>query len=981
LLFAAGALIAIAMSARTAPAQLVPNDTWRTIETRHFRIHFTPPLEEMARRTAPIAERAFEQLSRELKPPRGKVDLTIADNVDYTNGYATPFPSNRIVIFAHPPVDAMALRNYADWSQLVVTHELTHIFHLSRAEGLWKVGRYLFGRHPLFFPNAFMPSWVTEGLAVYYESRLTGTGRLEGSEHYMVAHAAAEAGSFPRLNEISEATSRFPGGEVVYAYGGFIFDYLSQTHGSQSIPHFVDVTSKSIFPITLAGKSKKAFGISFERAWKQWTDSLIRVTRRNPEPIPGWRQLTPEGWVVAAPRWLNDSTLLYGGSTGREVAQAYAVNLSGVETRIGRRNGTAANVPLPNGDLLFSQPDFMDPFRLRNDLYVQHGNDQIRLTRGARLWSPDVRRDGSIIAVQNVPASSRLVRVSSDGKNISPITRGAIDEQWLDPRWSPDGARIAAIRLPRGNRAELVVIDTLGAIQFSRSFPGAVPGTPSWSRDGRRIFFSSDHTGRMQLYSLEVADRSGSITRLSDAVTGIFDPESSPGSRWIAANLYRVDGYHLGVAPIPSLSIPDTVLRGNRESCASCRVADAAQYDAGPPSDAIARGYSPWRSLLPTYWEPIVESSTGEGTLLGAATSGTDVIGIHSYAVQATYGTKFKEGEGFLAYRYSGLGQPYVDASAEQIWDHFDIVNTDDRVVGGFSQRSRIYSAGMTFVRPRVRTSASFSLGGEIETRNYSTDPDTLLKHLGAVFREPASYPSVVATAAWTNTRRPALAISREDGIAVSLSARERWRTGATEEGASNKPSHAIVGTTAAFKALDLPGFAHHVIALRGAAGYTDGRTISTFSAGGLSGTSIEVLAGYGVGDTRRTFGVRGFPPSAERGIRAFAGSVEYRAPIAAPSRHIRFIPLLFDRISASAFADAGRAYCPTSAVDKETVCTESASQNPWLSSVGAELNLDAALYYVVPARLRFGVAVPTSGRDATRAKSASFYLTFGSSF
>jgi len=44
-------------------------------------------------------------------------------------------------------------------------------------------------------------------------------------------------------------------------------------------------------------------------------------------------------------------------------------------------------------------------------------------------------------------------------------------------------------------------------------------------------------------------------------------------------------------------------------------------------------------------------------------------------------------------------------------------------------------------------------------------------------------------------------------------------------------------------------------------------------------------------------------------------------------------------------------------------------------------LNLDAALYYDVPARIRFGVAAPVSGRDYTRAKTVSVYLTFGSSF
>jgi hypothetical protein len=980
------ALLAAAMliAGGRASAQLVPNDHWRTIETRHFRIHFTPPLEALARHTAPNAERAFELLSRELVAPRGKVDLVIADNVDYTNGYATPFPSNRIVVFAHPPVDEVALRNYADWSQLVVTHELTHIFHLSRAEGLWKLGRYILGRHPVLFPNAYMPAWVTEGLAVYYESRLTGTGRLEGSEHYMIARAAAEAGSFPRLNEISLSTSRFPGGETVYAYGSFIFDYLSRTKGPESISRFVDISSRSIFPLTIGGKAKKAFGISFETAWNRWTDSVIRTTERNPTPIEGWRQLTTEGWLVSPPRWLGDTTLVYGGSTAREVSHAYAVTLSGSERKIGRRNAAAVNVPMPNGDILFSQPDLIDPYRFRNDLYIQRGSRQIRLTHGARLSSPDVRKDGAIVAVQNVPGSTRLVRVSANGVRIVPITGGSLDEQWLEPRWSPDGARIAAIRKPRGNRAEIVVIDTLGNVAFSRRFVSAIPATPSWSPDGNRIFFSSDHSGRMQLYEIDLtrAGAGSSMVRLSNAVTGMFDPEPSPAASLLAATLYRTNGYYLGVAPIPSnAAIPDTSILGERASCATCRIADAQIIGELTPNTTPARNYSPWRSLLPTYWEPVLESTIGTGTKVGAATSGEDVIGIHSYFAQATYNTKFKQTEALGVYRYAGLGQPYVDLSAEQNWEHFDLLNSANAVVGDFAQLSRIYGANATFVRPRVRTSAFFSVGGELETRNYSTDPDTLLSKLAPVFRESARYPSLVASAGWSNVRRPPLSISPEDGISLNVSARERWRRSAALTGASNAPSRAIVTSAAAYKSLDLHGFAHHVIAARGAAGFTDGRTISTFSAGGLSGSSLEVLSGFSYGASRRTFGVRGFSPSAERGTRAFAGSLEYRAPIAAPSRHIRNIPLLFDRISVAGFTDAGRAYCPASSLASSGVCSLAAKNNPWLASVGAELNLDAALYYDVPARIRFGIAAPISGRDATGVKRVSTYLTFGASF
>ncbi|HZK79014.1 MAG TPA: hypothetical protein VFC35_08900, partial [Gemmatimonadaceae bacterium] len=245
-------ILALALFASTrTSAQLVPNDHWYTIETQHFRVHFIKSLESEGRRGAVNAERAFAQLSTELKPPPGKIDLVIADNVDYVNGYATSLPTNRIVVFAHPPIDTPELRNYDDWSQLVITHELTHVFHLDRADGLWRLGRDVFGRHPAFFPNASLPSWIVEGLAVYYESRITGAGRLEGSEHYMIARAAAEAHRLPHIGEISRETSRFPGGESVYTYGSLIFDYLSRTRGPAAIPKFVDVTSRAIFPLSL----------------------------------------------------------------------------------------------------------------------------------------------------------------------------------------------------------------------------------------------------------------------------------------------------------------------------------------------------------------------------------------------------------------------------------------------------------------------------------------------------------------------------------------------------------------------------------------------------------------------------------------------------------------------------------------------------------------------------------------------------------
>jgi hypothetical protein len=184
-----------------------------------------------------------------------------------------------------------------------------------------------------------------------------------------------------------------------------------------------------------------------------------------------------------------------------------------------------------------------------------------------------------------------------------------------------------------------------------------------------------------------------------------------------------------------------------------------------------------------------------------------------------------------------------------------------------------------------------------------------------------------------------------------------------------------------AYKSLDLPGFAHHVLALRAAAGVTDDGSPDLFSAGGISGTAIEVFPGFAVGQQRRTFGVRGYPAGAEGGIRAYSAAVEYRAPLAAPSRGFRFIPVFVDRMSFTLFGETGRAFCPAGADTTSGFCTTGTIGNPAMTSAGAELNIDTGLQLDMQARARLGLAFPLVNREQLHAAKAQLYATFGASF
>jgi len=965
-------------AARSASAQLPPNEHWRTLHTRHFRVHFTPALEEEARRAAVNAERAYSELSTELVPPRGIVDLVVSDNVDFVNGYATPFPSNRIVLYAHPPTDASGLRRYDDWNALVVTHELTHIFHLDRSRGIWRFGQAIFGRNPLLFPNLYEPSWVLEGLAVYFESRMTGAGRLESSEHFMTARAAALANRIPTLQELAPGTSRFPGGEVVYVYGSLLFDYLSRTRGPGSIRQFVERGAKTPLPFILTLTSRSAFGMSFQTAWQHWRDSLVREMRAPNEVMPGWRQLTQAGRIALSPRWLGDSALTYGGDKGREMPAAYEVTLSGRETNLGRRNAPGENVRMPDGSLLFSQPDYTDPYHLRNDLYVQRDGRQIRLTNGARLYSPDVRADGEIVAVQDAPATTKLVRVSSDGRVVRAITAVSLDVQWSDPRWSHDGSRIVAVRQSRG-RSEIVILDSDGKPIDSFGATRATNSAPSWSADGTKIYFSSERSGLPQIYVADVTKFAPSVSRITNASTGVFSPEVSPDQSRIATLLFKADGYHLGVAPLASMApvLADSTTISPRSGCENCLDIVSGLPPLGTADTSRATDYSPWLSLLPRYWTPLLESTTDDGTSFGASTTGVDIVGRHSYTIEVLRNNRFAENSAWLWYRYAGFGLPLLDLYASQNFSNgsvFSDVSGQTIQVGNILERDRIASLQATLIRPRFRTYSLLSLGGEIESIDYSTAPDTLLGHLSPFFSTSRTYPALIASAGWSNAQRPGLSISPEDGVSISMSARARW-----QYGSSGSSTRSLIGVSTAFKSLDLPGFAHHVLALRGAGGITDEKSPDRFSAGGLSGNSLEVFPGYALGEQRRTFGVRGYPGGVEQGIRAYSAALEYRAPLFAPSRGFRFIPVFVDRTSVSIFGETGRAYCPQAT--PAGVCRAIDVSNPAMTSVGAELNVDTGLQLDLQTRFRLGVAFPLINRQQLGAAAAQAYATFGSSF
>lgn len=970
------AMAGVALAASLARAQVAPDLHWQTITTAHFRVNFAQGLESIARRAGGSAERAYGRLAKELHEPRGPIELTIADNFDVSNGYTTVFPTNRIVIYARPTVDATSLSFLDDWIDLVVTHELTHVFHLDRTRGWWRVAQAVFGRNPFLFPNLYTPSWIDEGIAVYYESRLTGSGRIVGTDHAMIVRAQALDSLTPSLNALSASTLSYPLGQIPYAYGSLLIDFIARTQGPQKMREFVDGSAGRTVPFLLNANAKHGFGISFDSAWKVWTDSIRRNAfslASNSTPI---RDITGRGWTAERLRWIDPRHIIYASDDGRSVPALREANVAGGPTvLLAERKTLDITSPLPNGARVFAENEYLDPYTARNDLYVEQNGRTRQLTSGARLMQPDARLEGGrgpgldIVAVQVVPGADRLVRVRVNGGlvSIAPLTPSSPDTIWSEPRWSHDGTRIAATRWTHGGDSEIAILDRTGRVITTVGQSHAVNNSPAWSADDRAIYLTSDRTGRSALYRATVAD--GSLVRIAESATGLFENEPSPDGTQLATLHYKGDGFHVALVPA----------EGAFPAADSTSVLPPSRHDTSVTVSASAKTYSPFLSLLPRYWLPALQQSDDHRPMYGFVTSGMDAIGRHQYEVQMTYEPNRAEPNWNTSYQYAGLGNPVLGVTTVEEWEHGAIVGTNAAGTrsnaGTLSRRRRIVDVALTELRPRYLSSAYLSVGVENEWRDYRTDPRALLATLDTGFMRTYAYPAFFVNAGWGNARQPALAISPEDGFQASVSAKQRWL--ASDPGFTRSTS--VIGAVSGFKSLDLPGFSHHVLALRVAAGWEDEKSTDELDAGGISGSSLSIAPGVTLGDPQRTFFSRGFPAGVEQGTRALGANLEYRAPISLPAIGLKMLPVFLQRLSGVLFTDAASAWCPYGLT--QSVLCANGTPRDWMASAGAELHADAALEYDVPYTFRFGIATPLAGRQYFGGGSVAVYFALGLAF
>ena len=231
-------------------------------------------------------------------------------------------------------------------------------------------------------------------------------------------------------------------------------------------------------------------------------------------------QLTRTSQDIGALGWTADGKRILFSVYANEASRLYSIDPNGKNQReIASVPGRSPTLS-PDGSRLLYMVGTWTATRLT--VSGLDGSNVRQITDGSSIawnnhWSPDGKRIA--FTGRNAPEGELAIFVmNADGTGrhqVSHLAPGSGNAQW--PVWSPDGRQLAIqVNRLQTNDAYIWIVNvqTGDAQKLAAHDQPYLDETPSWFRDGKRIAFQSNRTGRMEVWVMN-ADGSGQrqITR------------------------------------------------------------------------------------------------------------------------------------------------------------------------------------------------------------------------------------------------------------------------------------------------------------------------------------------------------------------------------------------------------------------------------------------------------------------------------------
>jgi len=621
-------------------AKYPPNLRWREIGRGHFTVIFAADRWQEAEAALAGAESAYEKLAAFWQGrPRGRIRIVLDDSTDQANGFATFFPFNLVGMnLSEPPPDSQLAANRS-WLDLVLAHELTHIFNLNEAAGPLLMMRRVFGSQPALYPAVQLPPWVIEGLAVYSESRFTEDGRLDHPPYALMLRAARRDSLFPDWRRLGGLPAAWPGPTAKYLFGAGFMQFLADQYGAASLRQYLSQATSRLVLLGSSRDFKKTFGKPLEKLWQEYKGAFPAAGESVPEP------LTRNGFANQYPCPLGNDKLAYyhRDYRNRGTVEMLDVNSSREMTLFKLDEVNALSFAAKENKIYLSASEYFHNFSDFSDLYefdIQKRHLK-RLSRGQRLSQP-VKKENSneIFCVQRRNGQFFLAIFDPDKQKTKTLSRGFTGLSQLS--LSPDQEHLAASVKPQGGPWGIGVFSGSGELHAYISIPGADCRQPRW-RDNQELYFIQAGASTTRLAGFSLAENSGSTCN-DPRLSGLQQFAMADEGRSVVFTYFSGRGQEIARADLAGLPFSGQELK----------VTSGIPETAAAAARIAARPYRFWRDLLPRWWSPALRSS-GDEIQAGIMTGGQDALGIHGFSLEGYYGFASRRANFLFRYVYDGL--------------------------------------------------------------------------------------------------------------------------------------------------------------------------------------------------------------------------------------------------------------------------------------------------------------------------------------
>lgn len=967
--------VSILLAGSAQAGMFDPGADWQTIKSEHFRVHYAKKIEDVAQRAANILEEIYPEVTAKWEwKPWEYTEVILLDSSDGSNGLASTLPYNWMLIYVTPPQPDSALAHYDNWLRMLLIHEFTHICEIDAYGGLWRPVRLLLGK--TVAPSGINPVWFKEGISQYDETIFTDGGRGRGSYSEMVVRASILDKDFPKIDEADGLGFTWPGYRTSYVYGIKFVQWLVDTYGEAKFIELDKRIRSSILLAMINHQAKQVYGKSFYALWNEWRASLEEKYAKF-----GSESFTQFESVVSSTKdeQYSNPTLSPDGkrmvftvTSPHKKAEIRVKDLESGKVEVIRKGqeGTQFSFSPDGTKLVYSAMGSYKRYYRYYDLWLYDFTAEKkkgklkRLTTGERAKDPDFSPDGAtIIYVAGDKGADRVNIYDVEGKkssNLIPVSSDFI--QYGNPRFSPDGRYIATTvwRPNQGWRLYRYNADGSGEKRLTQGSGLAIEASPTWSRDGKQIVFSTDESGISNIAS--IPSDGGAVRLVATTSTGLFEPTFVNGSE-IYAQRYSSKG--MDIVKL-NASIPEIATKGGKGKGkilipkVEKKVKGSGAQDDATPSDGVSTetkqqfksgNYVAFgKSLfLPRFFVPNF-AYVDNSYFVTMMTGGSDVLRWNNWLASASYRSDSKHLGYSARYWYSRyratvgltLDDYAVDFGNITFDSDGNLATVNDRRTVRFFEERRGFSGFISYPIKRHGFALSFFREDHMPKTSLSAaEQDALNLGIFAGIRGIYSY---------GDASRYEASISQESGRTIKL------MTSVTNSKlGSNDKNEQIIFSGDWREYISL--YRHHVLALRGSGGMVWGDRLiqGTFGMGGALGEGA--LSG---GGSSYYFPLRGLPVSTLSKTRAMLFSGEYRFPLVYPQRGLGTMPFYLKGISGAMFADYGNAWNA-----HEAGCDDfSTFFDQFFLTTGLELRGDFIVGHGLPIHGRVGWAYIMMNRD-----------------